>query len=119
MDSSLGSSGFVRVAPEWRTTAPCECVGFPGQRPTSCDPLFAIWGAWRGDYEAAVDAFIAGPLGVQKIDLTLAAMTTQLRGAVQEAAGIRGAPTVEAWLASVESLRATIASVRQNRGAAY
>jgi spore coat protein CotH len=116
MDSSLGATTYVRIAPEWRTKAACMCTGNPAQRPTSCDPLFSIWATWKTDYESAVDAFLSGPFEANRVDQKLARWSAQIQPAVLDAAGRNGAPTEAAWQGAVALLRFSIDSLRRNRG---
>jgi spore coat protein H len=116
MDSSLGATPFVRIQPEWRTTAPCTCSGNPPQRPTSCDPLFSVWAQWNTDYEKAVDEFLAGPFEASRIEQKLTRFRDQIQPHVAAAAGINGAPTEVAWQEALLFLRLTIDTLRQNRG---
>jgi hypothetical protein len=116
MDSSLRATEFVRIKPEWRTTAPCSCSGNPPQRPTSCDPLFSIWAGWSADYEAAVDEFLSGPFERSRVDSKLAQWSAQIQPLVAEAAGRNGAPPEIFWQDAVVVLRGAIDSLRRNRG---
>jgi spore coat protein H len=116
MDSSLRATPFVHIQPEWRAAAPCTCSGYPPQRPTSCDPLFATWAGWKEEYEAAVDAFLAGPFEATRVEQKLTRWSAQIQPHVAEAAGHNGAPTEFAWQEAVVSLRSTIDSLRRDRG---
>jgi hypothetical protein len=116
MDSSLGATNFVRIQPEWRTEAPCTCAGNPPQRPTSCDPLFAVWAEWNTDYEGAVDEFLSGPFAASRIEDKLTRWSTQIGPIVTEAAELNGAPAVPTWEIAGTFLRLAIDSLRQNRG---
>jgi hypothetical protein len=116
LDSSLAGTDFVRIVPEWRTTAPCECAGNPPQRPTSCDPLFSIWAGWHTEYESAVDEFLGGPFEASRVEQKLADWSAQIQPHVAEAAGRNGAPSEAAWQEAVVALRGSIDSLRQNRG---
>lgn len=116
MDSSLRGTSFVRIQPEWRTKAPCVCSGTPAQRPTSCDPLFAIWAGWSADYERAVDDFLSTAFEANRVEEKLASWAAQIQPHVAEAAGLNGAPTEAGWQGALASLREVIAALRLNRG---
>jgi hypothetical protein len=116
MDSSLLATSFVQIQPEWRTKAACVCAGDPPQRPTSCDPLFAVWAGWNTDYEQAVDQFLSGPFESNRVEQKLARWSAQIQSHVAAAAGLNGAPGEPIWQASVASLRLAIELLRQNRG---
>jgi spore coat protein CotH len=116
MDSSLRGSGYVRIQPEWRTKAACACAGNPAQRPTSCDPLFAIWAGWNTDYENAVNAFLDGAFEANRVEQKLTRWSAQIQPHVAAAAGLNGAPTEAVWQAAVSSLRDAIDTLRKTRG---
>lgn len=110
-----------QVYPEWTTDAPCVCGYdvYGRQQPASCDKIVQHLRDWLPDYDAAVDAFIAGPFAHDPVQAKLDMWSAQIRDAVTEASGRNGAPTVAAWAAAVAQLRAKIDSARQNRGRAY
>jgi len=122
LDNSFDNSPAVRIEPAYRTqlqAAQCVCTEHPvsgPQRPSACDPLVALLLSWRAEYEAAVDAFLAGPYAKPRVDALLDEWTTQIRPAVVEAAGLKLAPSESEWAEAVSTLRGKIERSRANRG---
>jgi hypothetical protein len=122
VDMSLAANPIVIVNPEWRQPGACTCDGAGGgygATAASCDPLIDIWAGWRDDYEAAVDAFLAGPFSEQNVNAKLDAWSEQIDPVVMESEGVLNAPFHTDWLSAAQSLRMTVANARMNRGSQY
>jgi spore coat protein CotH len=118
LDSSFQNGTFVHIAAPWDSPATrCTCVD--GQRPAICDRLTSEWATDIPEYVRAVDAFLAGPFSDANIAPKLAAWTAQIDTAVQEAAGLNGAPTYADWQAALTMLRSIVDSARLHRGYDY
>ena len=114
---------LTHVATEWtQGDLLCICVPVGGvpQRSPSCDPLIRQWGSsFRSDYDAAVNEFVRGPFSASAVNGKLEAWSAQIGSFVQEAAGVRNAPSASQWRNAVNALRSTINSARSNRGYDY
>lgn len=124
LDNALDpSAGIVHIEPEWSAvTSSCDCrldINGGFQRPPACDPLIADFAAWRGDFEARVDAFLGGPFAAEAVDAKLEAWSKQLEPFVTEATGVRGAEDPEDFFEAIRTLKAVIESSREHRGYAY
>jgi spore coat protein CotH len=121
LDVAFNASTDAHIKVRWDESAACECVEEASsfQKPSSCDALVQSLVAWKSDYDADVDAFLAGPFADDAIDAKLDAWLPQMDAAVRESAGIMGAPDYGSWQAGVAELRSTIASAREHRGFAY
>lgn len=122
LDHSFDNFDAVRLDLEWSAPAACTCRNQSAagmDRPASCDPLVSHFISWLPDYEAAVDAFIAGPMRKQHVDSLIQTWSEQIRSAVTEAAGVRLAPDEAAWDNAVDALITTADNARANRGYAY
>jgi spore coat protein H len=122
LDLSFAGNVQTHIVTPWNMTAPCECVDTVDsgvQRPAACDPLVQDFIGWMDDYNAKVDEFIAGPFSADRVNAKLDAWSTQITDAVTKYSGLNGAPTVIEWTAGVSSLRATIDTLRKNRGNKY
>jgi hypothetical protein len=121
-DTFTDASHSTHIEIPWTQTAPCVCKLDPMllfERPASCDPLTKYFISWLPEYEAKVDAFIAGPFAAGPVDAKLNDWSAQIDQYVREASGKNGAPTYSAWMMGVEDLRQRIADARKNRGYAY
>ena len=121
VDTDWAGSGdaFSRIAPRWDDTDG-DCgkrtanAGAWPQVPCACDPLIGAFACgWRGRVRAESEALWAGPLAEAAVSDWIDAQVTLLTPLVraQNEADPRN-PTVEAWLAGVEDLRARIAWIR-------
>jgi hypothetical protein len=122
LDHSFDNFPAVHMDLEWTASAACVCGNHSVagmDRPASCDPLVSHFISWLPDYEAAVDAFIAGPMRKQHVDSLVQTWSDQIRSAVTEAAGVRLAPTEAEWGNAVDDLVTKIDRARENRGYAY
>jgi spore coat protein CotH len=121
LDFAIGGRPDDVIYPEWTADAPCVCAYpmFGTQCPASCDRVVSHLKTWLDDYNAQVDAFIAGPFEQNRVDAELNTWAAQIQSVVTEASGQNGAPTLAAWTLAVRNLKADIASARQNRGRAY
>jgi len=122
LDSSFQNGAFVHINTPWNAATPgmdCTCGRAGGQRPASCDPLTSHWASRTEDYQRAVDSFLAGPFSDANVSAKLLAWTQQVDAAVQEAAGVQGAPSYAEWQEAFANLQAIIASSRVHRGYAY
>lgn len=120
-NSFVTETARVHIDPEWADTSSCQCKTFLGmsQRPAACDPLFARWRALATEREAAIDAFIAGPFSVERVETKLQTWSGQIAPLVQETNGALGAPDMATWLDAVMQLRQNIDLARANRGYPY
>jgi hypothetical protein len=122
VDMALAANPYVIINPEWRQPGACTCDGSGGgfgATAAACDPLVQIWASWGDDYEAAVDAFIAGPFSEQNVTAKLDAWSEQIDPIVQESEGIMSAPFHADWLNAAQALRTTVANARTHRGSQY
>jgi spore coat protein CotH len=122
LDHSFDNFPAVHMDLEWTASAACVCQSHSVagmDRPASCDPLVSHFVSWLPDYEAAVDAFIAGPMRKQHVDSLVQTWSDQIRSAVTEAAGVRLAPSEADWGNAVDGLVTKIDRARENRGYAY
>ena len=122
LDHSFDNFEAVPLDLEWTATAACACRTHSvagSDRAASCDPLVSHFISWLPDYEAAVDAFIAGPMSKQHVDSLVQTWSDQIRGAVTEAGGVNLAPDEATWSAAVDGLTAKVDAARTNRGFAY
>jgi hypothetical protein len=122
LDTSFDGSAENRIELQWNLPAPCMCITNSQQTveyPASCDPLTKYFIAWPKDYNAMVDAFIAGPFAAQPVDAKLDAWATQIEAAVAESAGRNYAPTSSTWKFGVTQLKSIINAARAHRGYAY
>ena len=118
LDNNFDNRASVHIASEWTAAGNCACAGF-GQLAPSCDPLIHHWGTWRADYDRMVDEFLQTAFSPSNVDLKLAAWISQIEAAVDESAGLKGAPSAASWRGAVELLRGKIATARTNRGYPY
>jgi len=132
LDSSMQIDGFVQVYSDWLwPQEQCGCQTYPqqsfpvAQAPPNCDPLIGGWATMRERYDAQVDALLAGPLAGEAVDAKLDAWSSQIRAAVveQQDAGIiaveEGVLDVPSWEYALQTLRADLAYMRDNRGYGY
>lgn len=122
LDKSFFLTTDVLVYPRWTEPAACSCTGnqaYGSQMPTHCDPLFSHIQTSIADYEAAVDAFIAGPFAKAHVDQLIDAWASQIRSHVQATAGQNGALSFEEWEAGVAELKTKADDARRNRGYNY
>jgi hypothetical protein len=87
--------------------------------PSSCDPLIGAFAERRDAYERAVDELLEGPYSEANVDRKLSAWSAQIDAAMQEAGGLDGAPTYEAWQGALGTLRAYVETTRVHRGYPY
>lgn len=117
MDFVLQQGTIVNLPIEWRADAACVCLGTA--LPTSCDALFSAMRTHNAEFEAAVDAFIAGPFEKARVDALLTEWENQIAPAVMATSGLGGAPTASEWQQAVTRLRTLVDQARANRGTAY
>jgi spore coat protein CotH len=121
LDNSFDGLAENHIEMQWNVPIACECkINSQGTNewPASCDHLTQYFISWMKDYDAMVDAFIAGPFASGPVEDKLNAWSSQIEPAVTEAAGI-DASKYAAWLSGVKQLRATIDGARRHRGYAY
>jgi spore coat protein CotH len=118
LDNNFDNRASVHIASEWSAVTDCRCAGF-GQLAPACDPLIHHWTTWRADYERVVDDFLASAFSAANVDTKLAGWIAQIEAAVEESAGLKGAPTVDAWRGGVTELRGKIEMARAHRGYPY
>jgi CotH kinase protein len=118
LDNSFDNRSLVHIASDWTAEGTCTCAR-SGQPAPSCDPLIRHWGTWRPDYEIVVDDFLRTAFSASNVDLKLASWTSQIEAAVEEGAGLNGAPNSSAWRSAVEQLRGKIDMARMHRGYPY
>lgn len=122
LDLSFAGAARVRIDREWRDDSDCACHTAEGagraapQRAPACDNLTGEIGRWLTGYDAYVDEVIDGPFAADVVDGKLARWTELIGPAVEEAAGVRSAPSVSEWQQAVAELRAIIDHSRQTRG---
>jgi hypothetical protein len=114
-----GGSERVHIITPWNAPAQCTCGIIDFQLPSICDPLTSYWAARDGDYQRAVDAFVAGPFSADRVDAKLRRWTAQIDAAVQEASGLKGAPTYGQWQDAFATLQQVIHTSREHRGYPY
>ncbi|MET0339622.1 MAG: CotH kinase family protein [Polyangiales bacterium] len=124
LDNSFNDdrSDFTHVATDWRQSdflCLCMPVGGVPQRAPSCDPLTRHLATFRSEYDAAVSELVRGPFSTMAVNAKLDAWVAQIKPYVEEAAGVRGAPSARSWGESVNRLRTTINNSRNNRGFRY
>jgi hypothetical protein len=122
LDTSFDGLAEDRIEPQWNKPAACMCVtNSQGtiEWPASCDQLIKYLIPWQKDYDAMVDAFIAGPFAAAAVDAKLNAWAPQIEPLVAEAAGRNSAPSSFTWSNAVTQFKATIESARTHRGYAY
>ncbi len=90
-------------------------TGFP-QRRAGCDPLVHQLAAFKDNYDAQVEALVAGPFSEDAINDKFARWSALIADAVDEANGKGGAPTPDQWRQSVMELHDVIAHSRDTRG---
>jgi hypothetical protein len=120
-DMALAANPYVLISPEWREPGTCTCNGGGGfsSRAASCDPLIGLWASWNADYEAAVDAFLAGPFSEVNVNAKLDAWTAQIDPVVRESEGLNAAPFYADWQSASEILKTVIRDARTHRGSMY
>jgi spore coat protein CotH len=118
LDNTFDNRLLVHIASEWTAPSDCTCTGF-GQRAPSCDPLVQHFATWRADYDRVVDGFLETALSASNVDAKLVAWISQIEAAVEESAGLNGAPTADAWRQAVMELRSKIDMARTHRGYPY
>lgn len=111
-------TNFVHIAAAWDQPA-TDCTMCSGQRPAICDRLTSDWAMEHDGYARAVDAFLAGPFAQANVDDKLTAWSAQIDASVQEAAGVRSAPSYEQWQTSFTTLKTIITNARAHRGWDY
>jgi spore coat protein CotH len=117
LDNNFDNRASVHIASEW--AAPSDCACRLGQQSPACDPLIRAFAAWRADYERVVDDFLQTAFSAPNVDAKLAAWISQIEAAVEESAGLQGAPTADAWHSAVVELRSKIEMARAHRGYPY
>lgn len=122
LDNGSVVGSFIRIAdPFGAVTNDCEpftagTFGVP-QRSAACDVLLGVLASLDDDYDRVRGELLAGPFSETSVDAQLAAWTTQIAGAVAEAAAAHDdAPTVAEWEAAVEALRASLTTSREGSG---
>jgi spore coat protein CotH len=113
-----GETNFTPILDPWDAPNP-TCTPkagasaiAPQQLPPSCDKLTHAWGARSAEYKAAVRRFLDGPYAASNVDAKLAAWTSQISGAVTEAANAGQGQNALIWQNAVNSLKSTIADLR-------
>jgi hypothetical protein len=122
LDHSFDNFPAVHLDLEWTEQAACTCRNHSVagmDRPASCDPLVSHFISWLPEYEAQVDAFLAGPMRKQHVDSLVNTWSDQIRSAVTEAAGVNLAPDEADWSNAVDALIMKIDGARANRGYSY
>ena len=120
---AFGTISITHIAPAWNVLVDsCGCginEGGGFGMPTSCDPLLGQFAKRKDDYERTVDALLAGPYAADNVSAKLDAWTAQIDAAMQEASGLDGAPTYDAWNEALATLREHVETTRANRGYPY
>jgi len=121
LDVAFDGDKDAHIIVPWNKTAPCMCTaqGDGAQQPAACDPLVKELIGWQADYEAKVDAFLAGPFSDGPVNAKLDAWTNQIEDAVKSTANTPNAVDDASWHTALDQLRQVIDSARTHRGYAY
>jgi hypothetical protein len=121
LDVAFDGDKDAHIIVPWDQSAPCMCTaqGDGAQQPAACDPLVQDLITWKADYEAKVDAFLAGPFASSAVNAKLDAWSSQIADAVKSTANTPNAVDEPTWRAALDQLRQTIDSARTHRGYAY
>lgn len=119
LDGSMGGVSRVRIDADWMRNDDCGCHVLEGapQRRAGCDPLTAQLSQMRDDYRRELKAVLTGSFTSEAIERKLALWSQRIEPFVKEAAGIGGAPDVDAWRTAMDALRDTLAMARAQQSA--
>jgi len=110
----LGEQATTHITPAWNTPATiCSC-GLP-----ACDPVWGRFATRIEEYERSVDEFLAGPYSEENVSAKLTAWSSQIDAAMQEASGLDGSQTYEAWKQSLADFLGHVETTREHRGYPY
>lgn len=112
---------FLKVVSEWDDLSvlceihPGSTSWTPWQMPPGCDPLFRTCAEHHGeDYAEAVEELLAGPFSAKVVEEMLTTWSAQIADTVAEVNALDPEqPTVNAWNAGLDDLKARITALRE------
>ncbi|MEN9507266.1 MAG: hypothetical protein RI958_3192 [Actinomycetota bacterium] len=117
-----GVGSFISIGDPWGSITN-DCQPFPfgafnlPQRSAACDPLLGALATLDDEFDQIRAALIEGPFSDERVNEQLDTWAEQITPAVAEAAAAHDdAPRVEAWTASIETLKRALETSRAGTG---